>query len=337
MKKVENGITSINNSSSITSKNSEISNTRNILKKAYSLNIDNSKLNQLLSIINKDFYKINNIVPINHLTVLSNIGILHPGSKITSIMSNNGYIYMTDPNLQYVYKLSDLSPSTPSIFESLKNGISIPLSIVYSYNAQRMFLYDQNKGVFRVNPLSGAITNISSPVSNTKNIQIQTYMGNVYVLDTKSGNMYIVNPQTFSKSLDFHSPYFIGAKSFSVDGNIFVIDKNGNIKRFYANSITPFGVSNTTPMLYPLGNSVSLYDNQYSNYIYVFDPQHLRIVLLQKPQIGSLNTIDYSFLRQYIYTGANKKLFESSSQMYISSNGTSAYLLSGNDILKIKL
>ena len=283
------------------------------------------------------FYSINDITPINHLTVLSDIGIIHPGSNITSLVSNNGYIYLTDPNLQYVYKLSDSAPGTPTIFQSLKSGISIPLSIVYSYNAQRLFLYDLNKGVFRINPINGSMTNITSPISSSRNIQIQTYMGNVYILNTKNGNIYIVNSINGSKSLAFHSNVLVGAKSFGIDGNIFVIDKSGSIKRFYANTLTPFNISNTRSMLYPLTNVVGLYDNQYSNYIYVFDPTHLRIVLLKKPTIGALNTIDYTFTKQYMYTGKNTNLFKGATQMYISSNGKSAYLLSETDILKVKI
>ena len=337
VKKINSDIEVANKTSVASSKNSELNNAKLLLIKAYTFNTDSTELNKLKSLINSQIYSINDIVPIDHLTVLSDIGILYPGSKITSFLSNNGYIYMTDPNLQYIYKLSDVSSSTPSIFKSLKNGISIPLSIAYSYNAQRIFFYDLNKGVFRVNPVSGNMTNISSPVSRTHDIQIQTYMGNVYVLDAKSGNMYLVNPITFSKSLDFHSRYFVDARSFAVDGNIFVIDKNGNIKRFYANSITPFSISKTVPTLNQLTNITSIYDNQYSNYIYVFDPQHLRIVVLKKPQIGALNTIDYSFVKQYVYTGSNKKLFKNVTQGYISSNGNNAYLLSGTDILKVKI
>jgi hypothetical protein len=183
---------------------------------------------------------------------------------------------------------------------------------------------------------NGTNSPIISPINGSKISYIQSYAGNIYLLDSNNGVMYEANTSNFSYTKILSSSSLKGARSFAVDGNIFVVNNNGDIIRFYANQQTPFGVSNSSAMEYPLENLSFIYDNQYINNIYVLDPEHERIVVLQKPQAGALNTVDYKFVKQYVYMGSSgKALFSHMDAMALSSNGQYIYLLSGSKVIKI--
>ncbi len=295
---------------------------------------DNSSSKSYLNELNNIYYSLNDVIPINNYTILSDIGISYPGAEISSLQNLSGNIYLTDPKLQYVYSISDTTQSTPTQFERLSSGISIPQSITYSLSKNSLFLYDTDRGLFSV-ALNGTLSPIIGPVPNSNISSIQSYMGNIYMLDSSKGIIYNVNTTTLSYTNGLKSKYLVGARSFAVDGNIFVIDKSGNIVRFYANTYTPFAISNSQAMEYSLNKSSYIYDNQYSNYIYIVDPAHYRIVVLQKPAAGSVNTTDYKFVKQYVYTGSNKSLFSNITDLSISASGKSFYLLSGTKIIKI--
>ena len=321
--------------SSTSSKDTIISNTYILIDKAYSLNINPSLINVEKNTLNSIYYSINDVIPINSYKILSDIGISYPTADITSLQNLSGKIYITDPRLQYIYSISDISESTANIFESLSSGISIPEYITYSVANNSLYLYDLNKGLLGI---SSNATNspIISPINGAKIAYIQSYAGNIYLLDSSNGVLYEANTSNLSYTKILSSQLLKGARSFAVDGNIFVINDNGNIIRFYANQQTPFGVSNSSAMEYPLKNLSFIYDNQYLNDIYVLDPEHKRIVVLQKPQAGALNTVDYKFIKQYVYSGVNgRNIFSHMSAMALSSNGQYIYLLSGSKIIKI--
>jgi len=255
------------------------------------LNINSSLINTEKRELNSIYYSTNDVIPINSYQILSDIGISYPTADITSIQNLSGKIYLTDPRSQYVYSISDIAESTANIFESLSSGISIPEYITYSVANNSLYLYDLNKGLLSISSNS---TNspIISPINGAKISYIQSYAGNIYLLDSTNGVMYEANTSTLSYTKIFSSQALKGARSFAVDGNIFAVNNNGNIIRFYANQQTPFGVSNSSAMEYPLENLSFIYDNQYLNDIYILDPEHERIVVLQKPQAGALNTVE---------------------------------------------
>ncbi len=331
---IKTSISSTLSTQSISSKDTIIENTFPLIKKAYSLNVNNKEVSSLKSSLNTLYYKTNNVVPISNIKVLSDIGILYPGSSISSAASLNGYLYLTDPVAQYVFKLSESNVSTPQVLESLKTGTEIPQAIAYSRYNQTMFLYDTNKGLLTIGS-NGAINAQASPVSNPIS-DVVTYSGDLYLLAPKTGTIYLGSNSSFNISKVFSSPLLKGAKSIAIDGNIFAIGVNGNIIRFYNNTITPFSISNIAAMQYPLIHPSSIYDTQYTNYLYILDPQHQRIVVLQKPVAGATNTIDYTFTKQYVYTG-HQNIFKNATYMTLSANQQEAYIIEGSKIIKMNI
>jgi hypothetical protein len=332
--KIKTSITSIESAQTTSSKDIIIENTLPLIKKAYSLSVNNKEVSSLKSSLNALYYKTNDIVPVSNITVLSDVGILYPGSSISSAASLNGYLYLTDPIAQYVFKLSESNVSTPQVLESLKTGTEIPQSIAYSRYSQTMFLYDTNKGLLTIGT-DGAINEQAPPVSSQIS-DVATYGGSLYLLAPKTGAIYLGSNTSFNISKVFSSPLLKGAKSIAVDGNIFAIGVNGNIIRFYNNTVTPFSISNIPAMQYPLIHPSSIYDTQYTNHIYVLDPRHQRIVVLQKPTIGATNTIDYTFVKQYVYTG-NQNIFKNATYMTLSANQQEAYIIEGSKIIKMNI
>lgn len=300
-----------------------------------SLNINNSEIENLKRQINNIYYTINDITPMSNVQILSDISIFYPGANISSLLNLGGNIYITSPSSQYVFSLSNSSSSNPSIFESLKSGISIPQYITYSVTDSAMFLYDVNNGLYKVSS-SGSLQNLTNPVASVK--YIQSFLGNIYMLDPSSGTMYIASQSNgYRVSKDFASPVLKGSKSFAVDGNIFVVDSSGSIERFYANQLTPFNITNQEAMEYPLGEVSYIYDNMYTNDLFVVDPSHERVVVLQKPAINATNTIDYKFVKQYVYLGSDSKIFSHITYMDISSSGSTLYIVSGTKIIRVSL
>ncbi len=332
--KIKTSITSIESAQSVSAKDTIIENTFPLIKEAYNLNVDNKEISSLKSLLNGLYYKTNDIVPISNITVLSDIGIVYPGSSISSAASLNGYLYLTDPIAQYVFKLSESNVSTPQVLESLKTGTEIPQAIAYSRYSQTMFLYDINKGLLTIST-DGTINEQAPPVSSQIS-DVATYSGNLYLLAPKTGTIYLGSNSSFNLTKVFSSSLLKGAKSIAVDGNIFAIGVHGNIIRFYNNTVTPFSISNLPAMQYPLIHPSSIYDTQYTNDIYILDPSHQRIIVLQKPAIGATNTIDYTFVKQYVYTG-NQNIFKNATYMTLSANQQEAYIIEGSKVIKINI
>ncbi len=300
-----------------------------------SLNINNSEIENLKRQIYNIYYTINDITPMSNVQILSDVSIFYPGANISSILNVGESIYITSPSSQYVFSFSNSSSSNPSIFESLKSGISIPQYLTYSVTDSSMFLYDVNNGLYKVNA-SGSLQNLTNPIASVK--YIQSFLGNIYMLDPSSGVMYVANKNNgYKVSKDFTSPILKGSKSFAVDGNIFVVDSSGSIERFYANQPTPFNITNQEAMEYPLGEVSYIYDNMYTNDIFIVDPSHERVVVLQKPAINATDTIDYKFVKQYVYLGSDSKIFSHIDYIDISSDGSSLYLVSGTKIIKVSV
>ncbi len=312
-----------------------ITNTYSLINEAYKTDLNNNKITNEKNILNSIYYKLNDIVPINSYTVLTDVSISYPAAQITSIQNLSGKIYLTDPKSQYVYSIPESNESTPTIFESLSTGISIPEYITYSLAKSSLFLYDLNKGLLSVSQ-NGSLSPIISPIQGSDITAIQAYAGNIYLLDSKTGSMYEANTSTLSYSKLFSSSKLKEASSFAIDGNIFAVSKNGSILRFYANTLTPFSVSNSNYMEYSLNNVSFIYDNQYINDLYVLNPSHNRIVVLQKPSAGATNTVDYSFVKQYVYFGKSN-IFKNMDAMALSSSGNTIYILSGSKVVKINI
>jgi hypothetical protein len=127
-------------------------------------------------------------------------------------------------------------------------------------------------------------------------VAINSYFGNLYVLDTQAGQIlrYVPTTEDYSNAAE---PYFsqdaavdlTGAVDMAIDGFIYVLYADGTIRKFEGGAPVDFQV---TELDKPLNRASAIYaaPDDIAQYIYVADAGNARVVQLNK---------DGRFIRQF--------------------------------------
>ena len=141
-----------------------------------------------------------------------------------------------------------------------------------------------------------------------------TYRLNTYSLDAEQGKI-IRNNKTWAES-----DLLINAKSIAVDGNIWVLDKENKILRFYLGKVQE---SFTLDFFPAVENAAKIFTNTSLSFIYILDPGQKRIILIDKK--GEL-------IKQII-----SEKFDSLQDIYVTEDPENIYLLNNNTVYQINL
>jgi hypothetical protein len=142
------------------------------------------------------------------------------------------------------------------------------------------------------------------------------------------------NPVTWNAQAGFGSDI----SDFDIDGGIFEMSNAGVLRRFFAGRLeTSFG--GLAPSTLPLGSNLQIASTparetnpNNRNRMYVSDPENERIVVYQK-DLNSSN--QYDFLGSYKYTGTEILNFSNISQIVLSQDERTLYLLNDNKVIRI--
>jgi len=191
-------------------------------------------------------------------------------------------------------------------------------TIVYTTDGPGIALFDSKS-----NELTSQEISFSSDSPTLGDIA--TYGSRLYAHDRSANNIF-----GFSKSLRGYgsgSPWITDADfpsdsivSFSVDGGIFTLHADGEIRRLFKGEPEDFNMEPVDP---PLTGSTKIISSDEMKYLYVFDPERSRVVVYNKNGI----------LQQQIVLDIAPDLLD----VTIAADEATLYALDGTRVLAISL
>jgi len=149
------------------------------------------------------------------------------------------------------------------------------------------------------------------------------FNGNFYFLDSKAGEIIRYpapiqtgrnNPQLWLKTK------VLDAKSIAVDGAVWVLDGNNQILRYRSGNLQ----QTLKPTLFPQAKNFSkIYISEALPYLFILEPEKNRIIILQKTG--------------QIFKQFQSEKFNNLSDLSVSQDGKTLYILNGLTVYKIAL
>ncbi len=239
------------------------------------------------------------------------------------LLSNKIYGFSKDNANILIYDMlmRESKLVTPDL--SIKNFIT---ASVPKENDYAVLLYDnQNIAQFQPNNNSWKKVDISYPNQNANIVSLVVYNRKLYSLDTANNKIYRHDAikTGFSMGKEWTQNNTTDLKSgvdLSIDGDVFVLNKNGTISKFSKGQIQNFIISNMEP---PLTSADKIWTYNDLNYIYILDTLNKRIVILDKTGQFKAQITANEFVKP---TG-----------MIIDEQQNSAYILDSNKLYQISL
>lgn len=245
--------------------------------------------------------------PINNIFLLNN--------KLYGFSRASADILTYDP----VVKESKIV--RPGIFIKNFNAVSVPKENDYA-----VLLYD-DKSIVKFNPKDNTWkkVDIDYPNQNITIANISVYNRRLYSLDTQNNQVYKHDAikTGFSIGKEWIKNNATNIKlgiDLAIDGDVFVLSKNGVINKFIKGENQPFAAEGVDP---PLVSADKIWTYNDLNYIYVLDSAGKRIIVLDKNGALKTQIMATEFLRP--------------AGMVVDEMAKTAFVLDGNKLYQIKL
>lgn len=229
------------------------------------------------------FYKLNKVRHINVIPepaelfdmadkVIDTRNIVQKDGKFY-ILSDSRIYLIEDNNLSLVANLQE-GQSVQSMTD-WPNENKLVMSVINTNEELSYSIFDLDKketvAVFEPN------------ADNTEVSDLSIYGDNLYVLDAsnsqifkypESGNGFGGGVSWLQEEVDLSN-----AASLTIDGSIYTIDNDGTIRNFLKGAREDFDYHEPRPTI---GQNVTIKTFKDSDYLYIIDPQNMRIVILDK-------------------------------------------------------
>lgn len=157
-------------------------------------------------------------------------------------------------------------------------------SVPYLVEDKKVIYYATNDGIYEINKKTDKEKTIAKNKSDWQSLGgFGTYLGNFYLLDKTSGKIIKLVPSGSSFRLGSYlknkEDEVINGTSMAIDGSIWILMTNGDIKKFTK------GIQDTltiTGLDTPLNNPTQIFTNNDINIVYILDKGNNRIVVLNK-------------------------------------------------------
>jgi hypothetical protein len=205
------------------------------------------------------------------LSLYVDLSLLSDGFSASEVTTDNGNMYVFDSVNKKLSKVS-LSSKRAEIIagpQVLENVDSIASYVDTLYGLGR-------SGVEKIP--SGTVI-IPDKYDDAL---ISSYAGNVYVLDKNDSAVYRYPGASTPKSnwlTEGVEPNVSDAIQMIIDGTIWVLKANGELKRFSNGNPVVFSLYGTVP---PVTHPTSFYTDENSDNLYVLDPENSRIIIATK-------------------------------------------------------
>jgi hypothetical protein len=188
----------------------------------------------------------------------------------------------------------------------------------------------QGNGLLEFNPSWGAT---AIPISGYQQWQrpvaVGSYFGNFYLLDEQANQIYRYLPGLNGYE-NPAEPYFStdqavdlrGAVDMAIDGAIYILYQNGDIRKFLSGQPTVFQLSGLDT---PFQNPVAIFTgpDELVQYLYVADAGNGRIVQLTK---------EGQFMRQFKPRQSDGLVFDKLRSIYVDEISQKMFILNGSSL-----
>jgi len=142
----------------------------------------------------------------------------------------------------------------------------------------KFYYAGNNEKIIRIDKGNSAKKDVDSKKRNT--IGIDVFGGNIYALQ-KDGVIIRFASTTFSDSNYIKDEVGrpIEPSSFAIDGSIYVLQNNGEVKKYTRGTLDPFGIKG---IVTPIGSGALIDTAEGFNNLYILDKKNKRIIILEK-------------------------------------------------------
>lgn len=185
------------------------------------------------------------------------------GASISAINSDTGIAVLLDKDGE--------------ISKTLKNDIQGITSV--TADTTNIYVLSAD-GILKIDKKSGKKTVIASSATGTDIAGIDTFLGNVYALNTKTETIdkYASGGTTRTAYFTDSSITLSNPTSFSIDSSIWVLEDSGKIRKFTKGKEDTF----TVALSKPIGAGGSIYTDEDYSSIYILDPKNNRLLDIAK-------------------------------------------------------
>ncbi len=230
---------------------------------------------------NQFLEKIRKITKINPEEI-SNFNNLIKNANPNNIISSpgNNKIYAGDSEQKSIYILDTLDNST-TILAELSRPINSLLYPAKSDSGQ--IYYYNNNNIINFDIASETLGELNITLNQSSIVSADTYNNRLYLLETGQGQIlrFNRNGESFSSPYAWSQPNssLKEAIDMSIDGNIFVLLKNGEALKFLRGELLDFKLELVDP---PLLNPTRILASKENDYLYVLEPESSRIIVYNK-------------------------------------------------------
>lgn len=268
---------------------------------------------ELYRIIAEELVKVNNIVSVDQPTVALDFRSIDPNIQLKEIILLGASMYGFDKNNQSVYRGNLETKGTSVTISRAANSNAVVSAAKASPGTGVVVLGDQTLATF--NPVAEQITplTISYANPNRRLVDVSVFGTRLYALDAANNQIYRhrKTDETFSDPEPWLSANtdLSAARSFAIDGSIYVVDAPATLMKFSAGSQdTGFALGSIDPALEHIDMVVT--DENTTN-LYLMDRVGKRIVVFTKEgKLQAQYTSDqFTDLLDVIVNEAGKKMY----------------------------
>ncbi len=205
------------------------------------------------------------------LALLVDLGLLSDGFSASKITTDNGIVYILDSEHKKIASVALSSKRAeivagPQIVDTTTE-ITAYVDTLYGFS---------NDGIYRLTPKQKVIGD------DYLRALVSAYAGNIYVLDKSDSKIYRYAGGTEPKGewlTEGTEADLDDASQMIIDGTLWVLKENGELKRFSNGNPVVFSLYGAVP---PVIHPASFYTDEESENLYVLDPENARIVITTK-------------------------------------------------------
>lgn len=179
--------------------------------------------------------------------------------------------------------LQQVSPDSTGMIGYQANNTAYATSKIFAQTKEAMFAAGKD-GIDEINKQTGKVQEIIDNSNAWTDIGgFGAYMGNLYLLDKKTNQIYkfIKSNSSYTKATYFptEEKSMSNAVSLAIDGSIYVLQTDGNVEKFTKGKKETFSLSGL-PL--PLSSPQKIATDLETQNIYILDPNNNRIVVVNK-------------------------------------------------------
>ncbi len=290
------------------------------LTTAQSLSSDHSKIEPLLTWADELYNAIERITPVTAENLIYDLTLQGEGANGLAVSGSGGTIYALEGKRETVFAIS--FPGELARVAALGEG---QLAGAAEITAEGGFLYVRgNNNLYRIHLAKKVVDKPVDFDRIAKATALGTYLGNIYLLVPGEEQIYKFWNLTggYSRAVSWVKEAVPMAEvvDMAIDGEIWLLNRDGTIIRLAGGKQEPFTISNLST---PFQDPIKVFTHPKLKHLYVLDKGGQRVVVLEK---------NGNFSRQF-----KGDVLSDLKDLWVSDNERTLFLLSGSSIYRIPL